>query len=103
MKTPIGIPFGVGLVTILASLSAYGQSFVRAGSFEVGPFVGSSFGTQSAQVIAGGNITYAFRNKYVLPYFEYSYFLVPVPVTQQQTNFSISFQNSSVSDIHGGI
>ena len=60
---------------IAGALSVSAQtSAIRAGSIEVGPFIGGSYGIDKFHVMAGGNITYALKNKWVLPYFEYSYF-----------------------------
>jgi hypothetical protein len=85
--------------------SAFGQvSAVRAGSFEVGPFVGASYGIDKFRVMAGGNVTYALKNKYVLPYFEFSYF-PGLPRTQAVAglpNASYTF-SLPLYDIHGGV
>jgi len=95
---------------VLSATSLLGQvSAVRAGSFEVGPFIGASYGTADAfHVMAGGNITYALKNKYVLPYFEYSYF-PGLPYTVSGTlpggvggSYTSTF-SIPVSDIHGGV
>src|SRR5690242_19178028 len=68
----------LGILTGLTALTSFGQvSAVRSGSFEVGPFVGGSFVLGGAQAMIGGNVTYALKNKYVLPYFEYTHFLLP--------------------------
>jgi hypothetical protein len=64
----------IGILATLGAAAAFGQvSAVRAGSFEIGPFIGASYGIDKFRVMGGGNITYALKNKYVLPYFEYSY------------------------------
>src|ERR1700746_1199372 len=72
------VAFSVARLALLAgltALSSFGQvSAVRSGSFEVGPFIGASYGIDKFRVMAGGNVTYALKNKIVLPYFEYSYF-----------------------------
>ena len=47
-------------------LSAQTASVVRSGSFEVGGFVGASYGIDKARWMGGGNVTYA-ANKYILP------------------------------------
>jgi len=52
---------------------AQGVSLVRAGSFEIGPFLGASYGIDQVRVMGGGNVTFAI-NKYILPYGEFSYF-----------------------------
>jgi hypothetical protein len=89
------------------TLSIYGQSSaVRAGSVEVGGFVGASYGIDKFHPMGGGNITYAFKNKYVLPYFEYSYF----PGIGHQSQLSLGAGETLThnytlpySDIHGGV
>jgi hypothetical protein len=98
---------------LLSAIGLFGQvSAVRSGSFEVGPFIGASYGTDAYHVMAGGNITYALKNKYVLPYFEYSYF-PGLPVTVSGTfpcpnctgggsPYTYRF-GIPVSDIHGGV
>jgi hypothetical protein len=98
----------VGLLACLGTMAAFGQgsSAVRAGSFEVGPFIGASYGIDKFHVMGGGNVTYALKNKYVLPYFEYSYF----PGLPRTISGSISGGGSytstfslALSDIHGGV
>jgi hypothetical protein len=98
----------IGLLLGLAATSAMAQvSAVRAGSFEVGPFVGSSYGIDKFRVMAGGNLTYALGNKYVLPYFEYSYF-PGIPRTLKGTisgstsTYSLNL-TTPLHDIHGGV
>ena len=61
------------LTGTVPSAIAQSKSVVRAGSFEVGGFVGSSYGIDQFRVMGGGNATYAV-NKYLLPYVEFSYF-----------------------------
>jgi hypothetical protein len=100
----------LGILTGLSAFSAFGQvSAVRSGSLEIGPFVGASYGTGQFRFMAGGNVTYAFKNKYVLPYFEYSYFPgIPRTVSETTTSPSetVNFTGSykvPLSDIHGGV
>ena len=88
------------LLTILPAGFVHGQSVVRANSFEIGPFIGASHGLDSTRVMGGANVTYAV-SKYILPYFEYSYFPgIPKQTTNQGviTNYSIP-----ISDIHAGV
>jgi hypothetical protein len=99
-KALIGVLMIAGAITVSAQTSA-----IRAGSIEVGPFVGGSYGIDKFHVMAGGNITYALKNKWVLPYFEYSYF-PGIPHTSSLTvgsttltqNYTLAF-----SDVHGGV
>lgn len=92
---------------LAGAVGALGQtSAVRSGSVEVGPFVGGSYGIDKFHPMAGGNVTYALKNKWVLPYFEYSYFpgitheqAVPLGGGQALTvTHTFSF-----SDLHGGV
>jgi hypothetical protein len=99
-----GVVSCVLLLTSMA-MSALGQaSAVRSGSFEVGPFVGASYGIDKFRVMGGGNVTYALKNKYVLPYFEFSYF-PGLPRTQSISGLANSTYTFSLplSDIHGGV
>ena len=96
-----------GLLACLSAWAAFGQvSAVRSGSFEVGPFVGASYGIDKFRVMAGGNVTYALKNKYVLPYFEYSYFPgLPRTISGTIPNvgpFKSTF-TAPLHDIHGGV
>jgi hypothetical protein len=97
----------VGTLMIAGAICASGQSSaIRSGSLEIGPFVGASYGIDKFHPMAGANITYALKNKWVLPYFEYSYLpgiphSQPVPVGGGQfltDNYKLAF-----SDIHGGV
>lgn len=96
-----------GVLMIAGALSASGQSSaIRSGSVEIGPFIGGSYGIDKFHVMAGGNITYALKNKWVLPYVEYSYFPgIPhertLPLGQGQSltqSFSLA-----LSDVHAGV
>lgn len=85
----------------LSVVSAFGQaSVVRSGSFEVDPFIGASYGIDKFRVMAGGNVTYAVT-KYILPYFEYSYF-PGIPHTVSGGGCSATL-NTPLNDIHGGV
>jgi hypothetical protein len=112
--SPILRSIRIAALAGLCAFSVLGQvSAVRSGSFEVGPFAGASYGIDHFRVMAGGNVTYAFKNKYVLPYFEYSYF-PGMPRTASSVNTNItngittatSFNGSysvPLNDIHGGV
>src|SRR5262245_38320551 len=94
--------FGISL-----SQPGYSQvSVVRSGSFEVGGFVGASYGVDKFRPMGGGNVTYAI-NKWILPYGEFSYFpgiardihiSVPGLATPVTGTFSVP-----LADIHGGV
>jgi hypothetical protein len=79
---------------------------VRQGSFEVGGFIGSSFGLDHYQVMGGGNVSYGVT-KYLLPYVEYSYF----PGIERQSSGTFPTTGASYtvsqaipfSDFHGGV
>ena len=106
-----GSPACLALLAGLTALSAFGQvSAVRSGSFEVGPFVGASYGIDKFRVMAGGNVTYALKNKYVLPYFEYSYFPgIPRTIagaisgSAGGTYVATLPSGTPLNDIHGGV
>jgi hypothetical protein len=111
MRSPRILTFSpeavIGVLMIAGALSASGQSSaIRSGSVEIGPFIGGSYGIDKFHVMAGGNITYALKNKWVLPYVEYSYFpgiphSQPVPLGGGQSithSFSLT-----LSDVHAGV
>jgi hypothetical protein len=77
------------------------SSVVRSGSLEIGPFIGASYGIDKFRVMGGGNITYALKNKYVLPYFEVSYF--PGLPHSFNNNGSIFSYSTGLTDVHGGV
>ncbi len=97
----------VGALIVGGAVAALGQtSAVRSGSVEIGPFIGGSYGIDKFHVMAGGNITYALKNKYVLPYFEYSYFPGIPHEGSNVTSNGLSLTSShtvAFSDIHGGV
>ena len=79
---------------------------VRQNSFEIGGFVGSSYGLDSYRVMGGGNVSYGVT-KYILPYVEYSYF----PGIERQLKgtfsgtslpFTVRY-DIPISDFHGGV
>ena len=79
---------------------------VRQGSFEVGGFIGSSFGLDHYQVMGGGNVSYGVT-KYLLPYVEYSYFPgierhIPYVFPSTGVPFTLA-QAIPFSDFHGGV
>jgi hypothetical protein len=95
-------------LVFLASLglSAQTASVVRSGSYEVGGFVGASYGIDDFRWMGGANVTYA-ANKYILPYAEFSYFpgigrkdTRTIPGLSQPVNISYSIP---LSDFHGGV
>lgn len=98
----------LGVAILLAAGSGFGQvSVIRSGSVEIGPFFGASVGgSGNYRFMGGGNITYAV-NKWILPYFEYSY--APIGASEASATFAgtgRSFQLTGsvpVSDIHGGV
>ncbi|HEU0123231.1 MAG TPA: outer membrane beta-barrel protein [Bryobacteraceae bacterium] len=87
-------------------LPAQTASVVRSGSYEVGGFVGASYGIDDFRWMGGANVTYAV-NKYILPYAEFSYFpgigrkqTRTIPGLSQPINISY---NIPLSDFHGGV
>ena len=97
----IAVIVGIGAGVLQAQVAA-----VRAGSFEVGGFVGSSYGLDHYRVMGGGNVSYGIT-KYILPYLEYSYF--PGIEREIQGTFPSTGnaytvrQEIPISDFHGGV
>ena len=95
-------------VAAAATASLFGQSapHLSPHTFEVGGFIGSSYGLDEFRVMGGGNVSYGI-NKYILPYGEFSYFPgIPreqtgtFPTTGQQFRLQYSVP---ISDFHGGV
>lgn len=91
-----------------ASVSLFGQSapHLSPHTFEVGGFVGSSYGLDEFRVMGGGNVSYGI-NKYILPYGEFSYFpgipredIDTFPGTGAQVRLKYSVP---IADFHGGV
>jgi len=83
--------------------AAFAQSsVVRSGSVEVGPFIGASYGIDRFRVMGGGNITYALKNRYVLPYFEVSYF-PGLPHSSTDASGTVYSYSTGLTDVHGGV
>ncbi len=87
-------------------LSAQTASVVRSGSYEVGGFVGASYGIDDFRWMGGANVTYA-ANKYILPYAEFSYFpgigrkqSRTIPGLSKPVDISY---NIPLTDFHGGV
>ena len=83
---------------------AQGGSVVRSGSYELGGFLGSSYGIDKARWMGGANLTYAVT-KYILPYTEFSYF----PGIGRQSTSSGNGRTIKttysipLTDFHGGV
>ncbi len=90
-----------GAFLLLAPAAFAQSSVVRSGSVEVGGFIGASYGIDKFRVMGGGNVTYAFKNRYVLPYFEVSYF--PGLPHSYTNNGSVSNYSTGLTDVHGGV
>jgi hypothetical protein len=109
-RTPLHSAFIALVGGVFLPIICSGQgvtSVVRSGSFEIGGFVGASYGVDKYRFMGGGNVTYAI-NRWLLPYAEYSYFpgiartaTQPVPgltnIIAQQT------YSTPLSDFHGGV
>jgi hypothetical protein len=99
--------FAAGLALLgTAGLSAQTASVVRSGSYEVGGFVGASYGIDEFRWMGGANVTYA-ANKYILPYAEFSYFpgigrkqSRTIPGLSRPVDISY---NIPLTDFHGGV
>jgi hypothetical protein len=78
---------------------------LSAHTFEVGGFVGSSYGLDAWRVMGGGNVTYGI-NRYILPYAEFSYFpginREISGTTSNGTPYTIRF-DVPIADFHGGV
>jgi len=90
----------------MLGLTAQTASVVRSGSYEVGGFVGASYGIDESRWMGGANVTYA-ASKYILPYTEFSYFpgigrkqSRTIPGLSQPVNISYSIP---LTDFHGGV
>ncbi|MGA9067102.1 MAG: hypothetical protein WB332_17100 [Bryobacteraceae bacterium] len=90
------------LLFVLAPATLAQSSVVRSGSVEIGPFIGASYGIDRFRVMGGGNITYALKNRYVLPYFEVSYF-PGLPHTSTDVSGTVYSYSTGLTDIHGGV
>jgi hypothetical protein len=91
---------------VLWSVPAFSQTVapIRANSFEIGGFVGSSYGIDKYRVMGGGNVSYAVTKR-LLPYVEYSYFpgipkLQVNPVGSSHVDTAYSF---NLHDLHAGV
>lgn len=90
-------------VLVLLAPAVFAQSsVVRSGSLEVGPFLGASYGIDKFRVMGGGNVTYALLNRFVLPYFEFSYF-PGLPHTNTDASGTVYAYSTGLTDVHGGV
>lgn len=85
----------------LCPLASAQSAAVRAGSLEVGPFLGASYGIDRFRVMGGGNITYAL-NRIILPYFEVSYF-PGIPHSSTDASGTLYQYSTGLTDVHGGV
>lgn len=99
---------GTVAAALLCAMGATAQtaSVVRSGSYEVGGFIGASYGIDEFRWMGGGNVTYA-ATKYILPYAEFSYFpgisrsqSRTIPGLSQPVNINYRIP---LSDFHGGV
>ena len=102
------IIFRVASLAVLGmvGLKAQTASVVRGGSYEVGGFVGASYGIDKSRLMGGANVTYA-ATKWILPYTEFSYFpgigrrqsrTIPGLTRPVDINYNIP-----LTDFHGGV
>lgn len=96
------------LLGFAGSIIAFAQSapYLSPNTFEVGGFLGSSYGLDRFRVMGGGNVTYGIT-RHILPYAEFSYF----PGIQRKQSgtfpgtgqpFDITF-DVPIADFHGGV
>jgi hypothetical protein len=103
-----GLSIAALLLTFGAGSTAYAQSapHLSAHTFEVGGFVGSSYGLDEFRVMGGGNVTYGVT-RWLLPYAEFSYF--PGLPRELSGTFAGTGQpytvrfNVPITDFHGGV
>jgi len=102
----LAVGLAVGASSCLAQSNA---SVVRPHTIEIDPFIGGTYGGTGlgsqgeTRVMGGANISYAVT-KYILPYFEYSYF-PGIPQSRPGTG-SIPFTETysiALQDFHGGV
>lgn len=97
----------VGL-TLAAASGVFAQtaSIVRPNSWELGGFVGGSYGVDDAHYIGGVNLTYAVTRR-ILPYTEFSYFPgIGRSITKTFPGSTDTFsyvQSVPFADFHGGV
>jgi hypothetical protein len=98
-------------LALLAPTAALAQnvSYLNAGTVEVGAFGGLTAGLGRTAAGAGGNIAVA-ANKYILPYFEVTYFpdllnrTAEEEISAQGTGRRVQVRRkNSFSDFHGGV
>lgn len=96
------IPFlTVGLFCLaLSSASAQDAPEVKAKTWEVGTFAGSSFGLDKFRVMGGANVGYAIT-KHIFPYAEVSY-LPGIGRRETGPGSTIDYE-LPVTDFHGGV
>ena len=93
---------------VASAHAVFGQSapHLSAHTFEVGGFVGGSYGLDSWRIMGGGNVTYGI-NRYILPYAEFSYFpgikreiadTFPTTGAPYTAEFDVP-----ITDFHGGV
>lgn len=73
---------------------------IRPNSFELGGFVGASYGIDSYRVMGGGNISYGVTTR-LLPYFEYTY--LPGIQRTETTDLARNVYTLNLHDIHAGV
>jgi hypothetical protein len=103
-----GVQLTLLIAAACAAMPVHAQqlSVVRAGSFEIDPFAGLSYGIDKTRFMGGGNVSFAV-SKVILPYVEYSYF--PGIARQQSGTFSgtgasfVETYSVPLSDFHGGV
>ena len=94
------------IIPVLCSAQGL-KSVVRTGSFEVGGFLGASYGVDDFRFMGGANVTYAV-NKWLLPYVEYSYFpgiarTITQPIPGLTNTVARQTFSTPLSDFHGGV
>lgn len=96
----------VGVAGLFGLTPGWGQTVapVRANSFEIGGFVGLSYGIDKYRVMGGGNVSYSI-SKRILPYVEYSYFpgIPQIQTTQIAGSHIDDAYSFNLHDLHAGV
>lgn len=88
---------------VLGSTAVWGQDApeVKAKTWEVGTFLGSSFGLDSYRVMGGANVGYAIT-KVIFPYAEVSYLPGIARTEQVASDIKVSYK-LPITDFHAGL
>jgi hypothetical protein len=102
MRAPLRTLMLTGGLVIVFATACFAQDApeVKAKTWEVGTFAGSSFGLDKFRVMGGGNVGYAIT-KHIFPYAEVSY-LPGIGRRDTLPTSTIDYE-LPVTDFHGGV